>query len=274
MHRSLLLGACWPSTALAVGAQDRQVSSVSENRGVRVLLSVITRNRFWSHALSTLSLLEAILHARDADPLVSFEWHILDDASDRGSAGKKKVAMLEDLVRRGFLANFTQLPKPTGTVRVLRHVVDTFLSRKDFDLFLHSDDDILMGRSTLLRAVHDYTHDLLDGRWHSPSSNKGGGVLALFVNSWLDEQLSHKHPAFGPYAAAPFLGGAAYLTDRRTLEITGNPWALALQKDKRTSPHEAHVPWLLASLAATAVAISRTANLGSIQEAISVPAFG
>ncbi|CAE8691410.1 unnamed protein product, partial [Polarella glacialis] len=124
-------------------------------------------------------------------------------------------------------------------------VVATFLARSDLDLFFHSDDDVLMGASTPLRAVQDYLRDLWGGKWQKPPSTAtGGGILALFVNSWLDEQLSKAEPAFGPYAVAPFLGGAAYIADRMTFEATGNPWAKALEADRNVPPHEAHVLWL------------------------------
>ena len=120
-------------------------------------------------------------------------------------------------------------------------MVDTFLQRDDLDLFLHCDDDILMGESTLRRAVQDYVKDL------SKDFTRTGGVLALFVNSWLDEQLSFQYPAFGSYATAPFLGGASYLVDRATVLATGNPWELALKSNRKT-PHEAHVFWLTQAL--------------------------
>ncbi|CAJ1348485.1 unnamed protein product [Effrenium voratum] len=193
---------------------------------IRVMLSVITRNRFWTHALSTLSLLQSLQHARKHEPQIFFEWQILDDASDKTDA-KNKHAMISDLLDRGWVSNYTKLVRRVGTVQLKRHAVDTFVMREDLDLFLHCDDDVLVGKGTLARAVKDYV-DL-----------RRGGVLALFVNSWLDEQLSFSSPAFGPYATAPFLGGAAYVADRATL--AKNPWAAA----KRTaSPHEAHVQWL------------------------------
>ena len=63
----------------------------------------------------------------------------------------------------------------------------------------------------------------------------------------LDEQLSFQAPAFGSFATAPFLGGASYLVDRRTLRATGNPWEMAVSRG-RTAPHEAHVVWLTEAL--------------------------
>lgn len=201
---------------------------------VGVMLSVITRNRFWTHALSTLSLLQSLQYAKLHAQQAWFAWHILDDASEKSDA-RKKNDMITDLTQRGWVDNYTRLDRRSGTVHALRHAVDTFLMRKEFHLFLHCDDDILMGEGTLTQAVHDYLTD------HSKPS-RAGGVLALFVNSWLDEQLSDVSSS--PYATAPFLGGAAYIADRLTLEATGNPWAHALKNNPRVSPHEAHVQWL------------------------------
>eukprot|EP00434_Breviolum_minutum_P030444 symbB.v1.2.026923.t1/scaffold2730.1/size72026/7 len=205
---------------------------VEATRDLQVMLSVITRNRFWTHALSSLSLLQSLRHAKDHAPQIHFEWHILDDATERWDL-KKKNDMINDLVERKWVANYTRLDRHSGTVRALRHVVDTFLSRADLDLFFHCDDDILMGENTLSRAVLDYVTDLSKDFTHA------GGVLALFVNSWLDEQLS---VSTGSYATAPFLGGASYVVDRATL-AQKNPWKEALQQG-RSTPHEAHVFWL------------------------------
>eukprot|EP00438_Fugacium_kawagutii_P028799 Skav229783 [mRNA] locus=scaffold684:66316:67777:- [translate_table: standard] len=209
------------------------------------------------------SLLQSLQHAQETTP-IHFEWHVLDDASK----DHPKTEMLNDLVQRKWLANYTRLPRHVGTVGALRHVVDTFLQREDLDLFLHCDDDILMGPTTLRRAVLDYAK-------LSKGFTQPGGVLALFVNSWcldllrprtanqpgsdrhgtaarklrskdspmLDEQLSFQAPAFGSFATAPFLGGASYLTDKATLRATGNPWEQAMKRKRRT-PHEAHVLWL------------------------------
>ena len=201
------------------------------------------------------SLLQSLRHAKDHAPQIHFEWHILDDATERSDL-KKKNDMINDLVERKWVANYTRLDRHSGTVRALRHVVDTFLSRVDLDLFFHCDDDILMGETTLSRAVLDYVTDL------SKDFTNAGGVLALFVNSWLlglklnicceifqwfnslpltrlDEQLS---VSTGSYATAPFLGGASYVVDRATL-AQKNPWKEALQQG-RSTPHEAHVFWL------------------------------
>ena len=207
-----------------------------ENTGPRAMISVITRDRFWRHALSTLSLLASVEHARQELPNLVLEWHLIDDASSK-SDGKKKQAMVQDLVQRGKITNFTKMPRHLGTVRVLSVAFETFLARSDLDFLLHCDDDILMGRRTVARALGDYMAD------HWKGQAEGGGLLALFVNSWLDDQLS-RAPAFGAYAAAPFLGGAAYVVDRRTVLATGNPWAQAIAANSKVTPHEAHVFWL------------------------------
>ena len=57
-----------------------------------------------------------------------FELHVLDDASDRNA--RKKDAMAQDLVERGLVHNYTRLPRPAGTVKVLspRHLVLTGVS--------------------------------------------------------------------------------------------------------------------------------------------------
>ncbi|CAE7656910.1 Camsap1 [Symbiodinium sp. CCMP2456] len=203
-----------------------------EGPGPRVMLSVITRNRFWRHALSTLSLRSSVENAQQELPDLHLEWHLIDDASS-GSKSSEKQSMIQELVEAGQIRNFTRMSRHLGTVRVLALAVETFLSRADLDFFLHCDDDILMGRTTVVRALRDYMTDITDG-----------GILALFVNSWLDDQLSHADPAFGPYAVAPFLGGAAYIVDRKTLTVTGNPWAQAIASNNRITPHEAHVFWL------------------------------
>ncbi|CAE7830136.1 unnamed protein product [Symbiodinium microadriaticum] len=203
-----------------------------EGLGPRVMLSVITRNRFWRHALSTLSLRSSVENAQQELPDLYLEWHLIDDASS-GSKSSEKQSMIQELVEAGQIRNFTRMSRHLGTVRVLALAVETFLSRADLDFFLHCDDDILMGRTTVVRALRDYMTDITNG-----------GILALFVNSWLDDQLSHADPAFGPYAVAPFLGGAAYIVDRKTLTVTGNPWAQAIASNSRITPHEAHVYWL------------------------------
>lgn len=122
-------------------------------------------------------MLQSLQHAQETTPQIRFEWHVLDDASK----DHPKAAMLNDLVQRKWLANYTRLPRHVGTVGALRHVVDTFLQREDLDFFLHCDDDILMGETTLSRAVLDYA-------WLSKATQPGG-VLALFVNSWCLDML-------------------------------------------------------------------------------------
>ena len=223
------------SFSLFVAAPPREPLSQ-----VRVMLSVITRDRFWRHALSTLSLLESVEHARQELPKISIEWHLIDDASSKSSEGKRKQSMIQDLVAKGKIANFTRMLQQLGTVQVLSIAFETFLNSEKFDFLLHCDDDILVGRSTLARALRDYMADL----WAEGRGGRGGGLLALFVNSWLDDQLSHEPPAFGAYALAPFLGGAAYLADRETIKASGNPWAQAMAANKKVRPHEAHVFWL------------------------------
>lgn len=87
--------------------------------------------------------------------------------------------MIQDLVQRQRVANYTRLPRHSGTVHALGQAVATFLQREDLDLFLHCDDDMIMGEATLSRAVRDYVKHLSKG------FSQAGGVLALFVNSWL-----------------------------------------------------------------------------------------
>ena len=94
----------------------------------------------------------------------------------------------------------------------------------------------------------DYLTDFFK-RQESSRSVQIGGLLALFVNSWLDEQLSFD-PSFGPYAIASFFGGAAYVAaayvaDRRTLSATGNPWAQALKRHPKILPHGTQPEWEL-----------------------------
>eukprot|EP00927_Polykrikos_kofoidii_P070756 TRINITY_DN67149_c0_g1_i1.p1 TRINITY_DN67149_c0_g1~~TRINITY_DN67149_c0_g1_i1.p1 ORF type:complete len:651 (-),score=74.94 TRINITY_DN67149_c0_g1_i1:222-2174(-) len=223
---------------------------------VRVLLSVATRNRFWPHALSMISLADAVVHARSSSVQrdVVFEWHVIDDASDENV--QRKDAMVRDMVNRGLVNNYTKLERPSGTVHVLRQFVDVVLSRPDLDFWLHCDDDVLASQDLLVRAVEDYRRDLAGGRWRFDStdgtesqkvphaSGGGGGVLSIFVNSWLDEHLSSTTPAFGPYKVGPFLGGASYVVDRATLVQTGNPWFSAMASNDKVSPHDAHVHWL------------------------------
>jgi len=244
---------CGVTTVISIGAKAMLALTAASSavnpalattkQELRVLLSTATRNRFWHHALSTLSLLEGVRRARLEEPSqaprVAFEWHVLDDASDQNVDDKD--AMVQDLVERGYISNYTRLPRPAGTVRVLGHFVDVFLERPELEYWLHCDDDVLVGPTTLLRAVRDYHRDLAGHR--RGSSRRGGGVLAIFVNSWLDEQLSTAPPAFGPYAIAPFLGGASYIVDRASLVATGNPWTRGINADQRISPHEAHVLW-------------------------------
>lgn len=252
---TLLVVTLWlygPCVAAASSKRKKQRRrELGEVGDAKVLLSVTTRNRFWPHALSMLSLLQAVRHAEleaigNAQGRITFEWHVIDDASDQNV--QKKDAMVQDLLKRGFVHNYTKLPQASGTVQVLSHMVDVVLSRPDIGYWLHSDDDVLMGPTTLTRAVRDYSRDLSGGRWQRTSNDgqraQGGGVLAIFVNSWLDEQLSTKAPAFGPYAHVPFLGGASYVMDRATLLATGNPWAHGLRTDSNISPHDAHVLWL------------------------------
>lgn len=126
--------------------------------------------------------MQSLQHARFETPQIRFEWHVLDDASK----DHPKAEMLKDLVQRKWLANYTRLPRHVGTVGALRHVVDTFLQREDLDLFLHCDDDILMGETTLSRAVLDYVR-------LSKTFTQPGGVLALFVNSWCLDRYSFNH---------------------------------------------------------------------------------
>eukprot|EP00439_Symbiodinium_sp_Y106_P032598 s4558_g3.t3 len=217
---------------LAVAPEGQKGRKGLGQLGPRVMLSVITRNRFWRHALSTLSLRTSVENAQQELPDLYLEWHLIDDASASKSSDGKQ-SMIQELVEAGEIRNFTRMSRHLGTVRVLAMSVETFLSRADLDFFLHCDDDILMGRTTVARGLRDYMTDVTTG-----------GVLALFVNSWLDDQLSHADPAFGPYAVAPFLGGAAYIVDRKTLTVSGNPWAQAIASNSRITPHEAHVFWL------------------------------
>eukprot|EP00928_Gymnodinium_smaydae_P079715 TRINITY_DN63574_c0_g1_i1.p1 TRINITY_DN63574_c0_g1~~TRINITY_DN63574_c0_g1_i1.p1 ORF type:complete len:585 (-),score=54.51 TRINITY_DN63574_c0_g1_i1:706-2460(-) len=235
MSAFMLLGIT-PKMSSATGL----VSSPTSGSGVkssRVLLSVATRNRLWTHSLSTISLLQAIDRARSE---FEIEWHILDAASS-GTESVTKQKILKDLVYRGLVQNYTQLPEQVGTISLLRQFVDIVLQRQEFGYWLHVDDDVLMGRDALLLALRDYRQDF---RYSADAPKNRGGLLAIFVNSWLDEQLHRGSPAFGPYAVVPFLGGASYVIDRATLAATGNPWAKALEANNSVSPHDAHVLWL------------------------------
>eukprot|EP00411_Alexandrium_monilatum_P055651 CAMPEP_0175440710 /NCGR_PEP_ID=MMETSP0095-20121207/57212_1 /TAXON_ID=311494 /ORGANISM="Alexandrium monilatum, Strain CCMP3105" /LENGTH=146 /DNA_ID=CAMNT_0016740595 /DNA_START=30 /DNA_END=467 /DNA_ORIENTATION=+ len=139
-------------TAAAEGAPEE---ASREAATVKVLVSVITRNRFWLHALSTISLLDSIrqavlLRSSGVDLPVAFELHVVDDASDHNI--KRKRRLMQDLVDRGHVHNYTLLQRQAGTVGALRSVVDVVLGRPDIGYWLHSDDDVLMGPETLRRA--------------------------------------------------------------------------------------------------------------------------
>lgn len=243
------------SSAFAASAAAAAGADLVLGNELLVLLSVATKNRFWPHALSMLSLVEALVTSRswlppavasETVPRLRFEWHVIDDASNENV--RRKDALVNDLVRRGIVHNYTRLRKPSGTVKVLGHFVDVVLARPDIHYWLHCDDDVLMGPDVLSRAVYDYHRALARGAWRPSSSSSpsttGGGLLAIFVNSWLDNQLSSAPPAFGPFKVVPFLGGASYVVDRVSLVSTGNPWASARRAMKGVSPHEAHEHWL------------------------------
>ncbi|CAK9090436.1 Hypothetical protein SCF082_LOCUS42651, partial [Durusdinium trenchii] len=131
---------------------------------VGVMLSVITRNRFWTHALSTLSLLQSLQYAKLHAQQAWFAWHILDDASEKSDA-RKKNDMITDLTQRGWVDNYTRLDRtyfdklPSGTNKLLLNIAISDHDGYETLYFVRPDViDAHLGSESLCQRSH--LHDV------------------------------------------------------------------------------------------------------------------
>ena len=178
-----------------------------------ILISVSTRNRFWNFALTMLCL-------ANAEKPAGILLHLIDDATDDGSLDDKRriIECLGDATNStGWLhTRFEHLPERNGVngvmSRFLDHVIRADATGNGGEAvthWIHLDDDLVFSPDVLRRAIEDYERYLRRG------------LVYLFMNEWV-KPLSHCN---GPLWSVHELGGAAFITSRRTVQSIGNPFA-------------------------------------------------
>ena len=186
-------------------------------RPTRVLITVATAHgRRWITLLAFLS----IVNAMEELVAISGVSATLLVALVGGEIDPSIREVLDGEGQFSFEVRFVAVATPGGNgfVASRERLVDAFLTLdgKSYSHWLHLDDDMLIG-SGMGKAKNAFGRALFEYSTYRP----GGGILALFLNSWATPAKKQEFTSHGPLVECEYFGAPAFIIDRTSLEQAG-----------------------------------------------------